>query len=85
MRWSKGGFSFYAAIIGLCLIAGALSVPAYGHEEEKKDLPPRGISVALEYSGVIVAQGEDASVDLNVVNKGRQDEIIELTGADHIG
>jgi uncharacterized membrane protein len=76
---SKAGFSFYAAIIGLCLIAGALIFPAYGHEEEKKDLPPRAISVAPEYSGVIVSQGEDVSVDLKVINKGRQDEIIELT------
>jgi uncharacterized membrane protein len=61
------------------LIAGGLILPAYGHEEEKKDLPPRAISVAPEYSGVIVTQGEDVSVDLKVVNKGRQDEIIELT------
>ncbi|NNG08393.1 MAG: hypothetical protein HKM90_11760 [Desulfobacteraceae bacterium] len=79
MKLSKGGFSFYVGIIGLCLIAGGLTFPAYGHEEEKKDLPPRAISVAPEYSGVIVSQGENVSVDLKVFNKGRQDEIIELT------
>jgi uncharacterized membrane protein len=79
MKLSKGGFSFYVGIIGLCLIAGGLIFPAYGHEEEKKDLPPRAISVAPEYSGVIVSQGENVSVDLKVFNKGRQDEIIELT------
>jgi uncharacterized membrane protein len=76
MKLSKGGFSFYVGIIGLCLIAGGLIFPAYGHE---KDLPPRAISVAPEYSGVIVSQGENVSVDLKVFNKGRQDEIIELT------
>jgi len=79
MRLSKGGFSFYVGIIGLSLIAGGLIFPAYGHEEEKKDLPPRAISVAPEYSGVIVSQGDDVSVDLKVINKGRQAEIIELT------
>lgn len=79
MKLSKGGFSFYVGIIGLCLIAGGLIFPAYGHEEEKKDLPPRAISVAPEYSGVIVSQGENVSVDLKVFNRGRQDEIIELT------
>ncbi|MGD8227418.1 MAG: NEW3 domain-containing protein [Desulfobacteraceae bacterium] len=79
MRLSKGGFFFCVAIIGLCLIAGGVGFPAHGHEEEKKDLPPRGISVAPEYSGVIAAQGEDVSVDIKLVNKGRQDEIIELT------
>jgi uncharacterized membrane protein len=79
MRWSKAGFFFCISIIGLCLIAGGLSLPAYGHEEGKKDLPQRGISVAPEYSGVIAAQGEDVSVDIKLINKGKQDEIIELT------
>jgi uncharacterized membrane protein len=79
MRWSKGGFLFCVAIIGLCLISGGLITPAYGHEEEKKDLPQRGIFVAPEYSGVIVAQGEDVSVDIKVVNKGKQDEIVDLS------
>jgi len=79
MRWSKGCFSFFVAAIGFCLIVGGLNFPVFGHEEEKKDLPPRGISVAPEYSGVIVPQGEDVSIDLKVINKGRQDEIIELT------
>ncbi|KPK19195.1 MAG: hypothetical protein AMK69_24380 [Nitrospira bacterium SG8_3] len=78
MRWSKAGFFFCISIIGLCLIAGGLSLPAYGREEGKKDLPQRGISVAPEYSGVIAAQGEDVSVDIKLINKGKQDEIIEL-------
>jgi uncharacterized membrane protein len=48
-------------------------------EDRKKDLPARGISVAPEYTGIIVAQGEGVTVDLNVINRGRQDESIELT------
>jgi uncharacterized membrane protein len=79
MRWSKGGFLFCVTMIGLCLTAGGVSFPAYGREKGKKDLRPRSISVAPEYSGVIVAQGEDVSVDLKVVNKGKKDEIIELS------
>lgn len=78
MKLSKGDFSFYAVILGLCLVVGGLIFPAYGHEEGKKELPPRAIFVAPEYSGVIVPQGEDVSVDLKVINKGKQDEIIEL-------
>ncbi|NIR16466.1 MAG: hypothetical protein GWN86_22110, partial [Desulfobacterales bacterium] len=35
--------------------------------------------MAPEYSGVIAAQGEDVSVDIKLINKGKQDEIIELT------
>jgi uncharacterized membrane protein len=79
MKWSKGCFSFFVATIGFFLFVGGLNFPVFAHEEEKKDLPPRAISVAPEYSGVIVAQGEDVSIDLKVANKGRRDEIIELT------
>ena len=78
MRVIKGGFSFLIAIIGFTLIVGGMISPAYG-EEKKKDLPPRSISVAPEYSGVIVPEGEDVSLYLNVFNKGLQDETIELT------
>lgn len=48
-------------------------------EEKKKDLPPRAISVAPEFTGIVAVRGEDVSVDLTVTNGGRQDEDIELT------
>jgi len=47
-------------------------------EGKKKDLPPRAISIAPEYTGVVVARGEEISVDLNVVNGGRQGEDIDI-------
>jgi len=56
-----------------------LSSFAFGEEKEKKDLPPRKISVAPEYTGVVVDAGEDVSVDLEVTNGGRQDENVQLT------
>ncbi len=51
---------------------------AYG-QKEKKDLPPRAISVSPEYTGVVVPQGEDVNIDLIVSNDGREDEDIDLT------
>jgi uncharacterized membrane protein len=45
---------------------------------EKKDLPPRGIDVAAEYTGVVVSEGEDVSIDVTVINRGRSDEDIDL-------
>jgi uncharacterized membrane protein len=48
-------------------------------EKQKKDLPPRAISVAPEYPGVIIEQGKDVSVDLDVSNRGRRDENIMLS------
>lgn len=48
-------------------------------EDNKKDLPERGISVSPEYTGVIVSEDEDVSVDLIVTNQGRRDENISLS------
>jgi uncharacterized membrane protein len=50
---------------------------AYG-SEKKKDLPPRGIAIAPEYTGVVISEGDDISIDLTVTNKGRKDENIDL-------
>ena len=63
-------------IVTVCFIAGTCD-PALG-KEKKKDLPERSISVSPEYTGVIVSQGEDVSIDLDVSNGGRKDEDIEL-------
>jgi len=79
MRLSKGGLFVFVAIIGFIFIAPGMISPVFGQEGEKKGLPARAISVAPEYSGVIVAQGEDVSIDLKVINKGKKDEIIELS------
>jgi uncharacterized membrane protein len=59
----------------------ALLLPpaALGEEKEKKDLPPRAIDVAPEYTGVILPVGEDVSIDITVANKGRQDEFIDIS------
>ncbi|MFC1867361.1 NEW3 domain-containing protein [Thermodesulfobacteriota bacterium] len=62
-----------------CLLIGIMSTSsvAYG-EENKKDLPPRAISIAPEYPSIVVPEGEDVSADLMVRNGGRQGEIINL-------
>ena len=82
MRGKRGSLYFF--ILTICFVFVLFSIlsqvpSAYGHEEEKKDLPPRGISIAPEYTGVIVEKGEDVSIDIDVTNKGRQDEDIELS------
>jgi uncharacterized membrane protein len=53
--------------------------PARGEENAKKDLPERAIEVAPDYTGVIVPEGDDVSIDLTVANKGRSDEFIDLS------
>ena len=81
MNMKKTGFSFIPIVIAIMIVAWTVPFsfsPVYG-DEEKKDLPPRGISVAPEYTGVVVPEGDDVSVDVIMHNKGRQDENIEIT------
>jgi uncharacterized membrane protein len=84
MKGIKGGFSLFVTLaIFLLFISGMLqsAPPVYGEEadKKKKDLPPRAIALAPEYTGVILPEGEDLSIDLEVINKGRQDENIDLS------
>jgi len=83
MRGRSYGFYFIISFVFMliCTWGMPMVVPsAWSDEEkEKKDLPPRGISIALENPGVIVPQGDDVSIDLDVTNRGRQDENIELS------
>jgi uncharacterized membrane protein len=60
-----------------CLGWTLFSASAFG-ETQKKDLPPRAISISPEYTGVVVPQGNDVSIDLVVSNKGRNDENLDL-------
>ena len=62
------------------LLTPNLSSLAFGEENnKKKDLPPRAISIAPEYTGIVTTKGEGVSVDLTVTNGGRQDESIEVS------
>jgi uncharacterized membrane protein len=82
MKREKNGLWLMAAVVFFLftLFPAFLSPPsAMGDEKERKDLPPRAIEVAPEYTGVIVPAGEDVSIDLNVTNKGRSDEFVDLS------
>ena len=64
-------------LIASVFLLTCLSAPAFGGKE-KKGLPPRAISVSPEYTGVVVPEGEDVSIDLVVSNNGRKDENVDL-------
>ena len=70
-----GGFgALFASVLVVILLASPLHAG-----KEKKDLPPRAIAVAPEYTGITVPQGEDVNIDVTVYNRGRSDENIDLT------
>jgi uncharacterized membrane protein len=82
MKRKKEGLWLLAAVVLFLftLFPAFLSPPSVmGDEKDKKDLPPRAIEVAPEYTGVIVPAGQDVSIDLTVANKGRSDEFVDLS------
>jgi uncharacterized membrane protein len=67
-------------IVTLSLGTAVLCPASAAEQTDKKDTrPERGISVAFEYPGVVINEGNDANVDLIVKNKGKRDESILLT------
>ena len=82
MRDRRYGFYFIISFVFILIISLGITtvVPCAWSdaEKQKKDLPPRAISIAPEYPGVIIAQGDDVSIDLDVTNGGRRDENIYL-------
>lgn len=80
MRVARCGFSIVIAFIMTLVLCGAgFFLSSARAAEDKKDLPPRAISVAPAYTGVIVPEGDNVSVDLDVKNGGRADEDIDLS------
>jgi len=77
----KGNASLFFAIAAMTLALSLLSWSvSFSREDndDSRDLPPRAIFVAPEYTGVVVPEGEDVSLDLSVRNGGRQDELVLL-------
>jgi len=60
------------------LFVATLFSPFALAETEKRELPPRAVSVSPEYTGVVVPEGDPVSIDLVVSNKGKNDEDIDL-------
>jgi uncharacterized membrane protein len=80
MKGKKVVPRFVLALAAVAALAVFLSAPvSWGTEKEKKDLPPRQISVAPEYTSITVPEGEEVSIDLTVANQGKQDEFIDLS------
>ena len=80
MKVRGHGISIYFSFVVIPVLLMVFSaVPPASGDENKKQLPAREIIVAPEYTGIIVQEGEDVSLDLNVKNGGRQDEDIELS------
>jgi uncharacterized membrane protein len=79
IRVKRNSFQLFNFTVFLAVSVFLILSGTSASEETKKKLPERGISVAPEYTGVIVSQDEDVNLDLIVTNRGRRDENIDLT------
>jgi uncharacterized membrane protein len=77
MRFQKRILTFSAYYLFVVLFLLALCSFSYA-ENQKKNLPARGISVSPEYTAISVATEESVSIDLKIINRGRRDENINI-------
>jgi uncharacterized membrane protein len=63
----------------ICFIIVSLQPAVAADEKDKR--PPRAIEIYPEFPGVVVSQGEEVRMDIQVVNRGRTDEdvLLEVT------
>ncbi|HBF42621.1 MAG TPA: hypothetical protein DDW42_03135 [Desulfobacteraceae bacterium] len=79
MRRKRDGSFLFVPVVFLTIILLLTLISTFAFAGEKmKDLPARGISVSPEYTGVVISQDENVSIDLDITNKGRRDEDIDL-------
>jgi uncharacterized membrane protein len=76
----KRGSILCALFVTLLFTLMTISLsPTFAKEEEEDTRPERALSIAFEYPGVVINQGDDATVDLIIANKGRRDETVSFT------
>lgn len=71
---------FTILILAVIFLFGSIGSHSNVYSADKsKNLPPRGVSVTPEYTGIIIPQGDDINLDLEVKNLGRQGEDIVVS------
>lgn len=79
MKHEKNIIPKPSILIILFLFTLIIIFPVAHAEESKNELPPRAISIAPDYPGIVIPEDEEVSIDFVVRNGGRQDETIDLS------
>ena len=81
MNRARQVFLFFVLMVAVFFLVGVHFATSSLAEEDKSKRPLRALEISPEYTGVIVAQGEEVRMDLMVENKGRtaEDVFLELT------
>jgi uncharacterized membrane protein len=79
MKMVRRSYLVLSLVVTICFIIVSLQPAVLADEKDTR--PPRAIEIYPEYPGVVVSQGEDVKMDIQVVNKGRADEdvLLEVT------
>ena len=80
MKMARRSYLVLSLVVMICFIIVSLQPAVAADEKDKR--PPRAIEIYPEFPGVVVSQGEEVRMDIQVVNKGRADEdvLLEVTG-----
>ncbi|MEJ2066894.1 MAG: NEW3 domain-containing protein [Deltaproteobacteria bacterium] len=79
MKMARRSYLVLSLVVMICFIIVSLQPAVAADEKDKR--PPRAIEIYPEFPGVVVSQGEEVRMDIQVVNKGRADEdvLLEVT------
>jgi uncharacterized membrane protein len=76
MKMVRRSYLVLSLVVMVCIIMVSLQLAVVADEKDKR--PPRAIEIYPEYPGVVVSEGEEVKMDIQVANKGRADEDILL-------
>jgi uncharacterized membrane protein len=79
MKMVRQSYLVLSLVVMICFIIVSLQPAVAADEKDKR--PPRAIEIYPEFPGVVVSQGEEVRMDIQVVNRGRTDEdvLLEVT------
>ena len=79
MKMARRSYLVLSLVVMICFIIVSLQPAVAADEKDKR--PPRAIEIYPEFPGVVVSQGEEVRMDIQVVNRGRTDEdvLLEVT------
>jgi uncharacterized membrane protein len=76
MKMLRRSYLMLSLVVMICFIIVSLQPAVLADEKDKR--PPRAFEIYPEYPGVVVSEGEEVRMDIQVANKGRADEDILL-------
>ncbi len=72
------GFGGIGMFLTVLFLAAAVPAAVAAEKSDAGPKPERLLVLAPEYPGIVSAPGKEVSMDLNLINRGRTDELVDL-------